>query len=189
MASAKLARKPKNQKLIKPGGKRPWPVKSHPGRLERYQVHEPIVKFHATCLKYPSQAILFHVPNGEKRDPVTASILTGITASARAALPEEDALRPYGMGVLPGVSDFVLLLPGPRTIFVEVKIPESPEHTGGTLSKTQRRFRDGIEKLGHTYRVVRSVEEYAALLEEFGVELRARFGKSFNNTAPSEPFE
>ena len=72
-------------------------------------------------------------------------------------------------------------------MLIELKIPQEVEvlplfagtkprvvRDAGTLSKVQKRFRTGAEQLGHVYRVVRTVEEYADLLEEFGVKLRCR---------------
>ena len=135
-----------------------------------------------------SDALLFAVPNGEKRDALTAARLSGISAETRATLPDDQALLPAGQGVVPGVNDLVVVLPVGRTLWVELKIPEIVDppahvawggkrrvlHKAGVLSKEQRRWRAGVEKLGHDYRVVRSVSEYADLLEEHGVPLRSR---------------
>lgn len=145
-----------------------------------------IVQFHAHAVDQ-RHAVLFGVPNGEKRDPVTAARLTGMTGVVREQLPESVCLMPAGLGVLPGVSDLVLLLAGGRVVLIEVKIPKEVEalplfpgskprvvRDAGVLSKVQKRFRTGAEQLGHVYRVIRTVEAYADLLEEFGVMLRCR---------------
>lgn len=150
--------------------------------------HE-LVAFHASAVPQ-DEAILFAVPNGEKRDPITAARLSGISAANRDLMPEDQALRPAGQGVLPGVSDLIVLLKGGRTLLVEVKIPvitvppswvklaagavRTVLHKAGVLSKAQRRFREGASKLGHEYWVVRTLEDYADLLERFGVRLRCR---------------
>ncbi len=75
----------------------------------------------------------FAVPNGEKRD---------VRVGAR--LKEE--------GVLPGVSDLVLVLPG-RVVFVEIKTP------AGRLSPAQKAFREAVQGLGHPYVVWRSLDD------------------------------
>lgn len=75
----------------------------------------------------------FAVPNGEKRD---------VRVGAR--LKEE--------GVLPGVSDLVLILPG-RVVFVEIKT------AAGRLSPVQCAFREVVQGLGHSYMVWRSLDD------------------------------
>lgn len=75
----------------------------------------------------------FAIPNGEKRD---------VRVGAR--LKEE--------GVLPGVSDLVLILPG-RVVFVEIKT------STGRLSPAQKAFREAVQGLGHSYVVWRSLDD------------------------------
>lgn len=75
----------------------------------------------------------FAVPNGEKRD---------VRVGAR--LKEE--------GVLPGVADLELVLPG-RVIFVEIKT------STGRLSPAQKAFREAVQGLGHSYVVWRSLDD------------------------------
>lgn len=75
----------------------------------------------------------FAVPNGEKRD---------VRVGAR--LKEE--------GVLPGVSDLVLILPE-RVVFVEIKT------VAGRLSPAQCAFREVVQGLGHSYMVWRSLDD------------------------------
>lgn len=75
----------------------------------------------------------FAVPNGEKRD---------VRVGAR--LKEE--------GVLPGVSDLVLILPG-RVVFAEIKT------VAGRLSPAQKAFREAVQGLGHPYVVWRSLDD------------------------------
>jgi hypothetical protein len=101
--------------------------------------------------------MLFAVPNGEKRDAVTAAILRG-------------------QGVRPGVSDLVLVLPEGRSAYVEVKTEADRIRN---IRRTepgpdQLAFQARIEALGHLYRVVRSTGDYADLLVELGVPIRAR---------------
>lgn len=148
-----------------------------------------MVRFFALAV-HPKDAILFAVPNGEKRDAAVAARLSGISAKQRDLLDDDDALRPAGQGVLPGVVDLILLLPEGRTALVEVKIPEIlaagsglllaggrlPKvilHKAGVLSKSQKRFRRGAERLGHNYWAVRTLEEFVTLLRGLGVPVRA----------------
>lgn len=88
-----------------------------------------------------------HIPNGEKRSRLTASILVG-------------------MGVKAGVADFVVLLDSGRTLWLELKTDR------GTLSPAQREFRATCGRLRHTYCVVRSVADVHAALTMMGVTLR-----------------
>src|SRR5690606_21894851 len=56
-------------------------------------------------------------------------------------------------GLLKGVSDLVVVLPQ-KVIFVELKQPK------GVQSKFQKVFQNRVEKLGHEYYIVRSLEEF-----------------------------
>ena len=49
------------------------------------------------------------------------------------------------LGVKPGVPDLVLLFPGGRTAFIEIKAPE------GRLSPAQKAFRNTVEAFGFAY--------------------------------------
>jgi hypothetical protein len=119
----------------------------------------------------PLEAILLAIPNGEKRDKVTAGILSGrrAAASRRKDVPgaiqlppltDEEWARPTGQGVLPGAADMALLISLGRTVWVETKIPKTALHKAGTLSDDQKRFRRIVLALGHDYRVCLSTEEY-----------------------------
>ena len=59
-----------------------------------------------------------------------------------------------------GVADRLVVLPGGRVWFVEVKAP------GGRLSLLQQVFLDGMVKLGHNACVVWSKEDVDQLIEE-----------------------
>ncbi len=159
--------------------------RSKPSRPED-ALQAQLVQYHAHAVDQ-RHAVLFAVPNGEKRDPGTAARLTGMSGVVRAALPDSVCLLPAGLGVLPGTADLVLLLSRGRVLLIEVKIPKIVEplplfpdkkarvvHDAGVLSKVQKRFRTGVEALDHAYRVIRTPEAYADLLEEFGVPLRCR---------------
>lgn len=91
--------------------------------------------------------LAFHVPNGEKRNPVTAAKLKA-------------------MGVLPGVSDFVIAVAG-QIHFVELKTAR------GRLSPIQRAFLDDAEAARCATHVVRSIGELVETLNTIGA-LRVR---------------
>jgi hypothetical protein len=57
------------------------------------------------------------------------------------------------MGVIPGVSDFELVLPG-GMLFIEMKIP------GGKQSQEQKDFQEFVESCGHEYIIIFSFEEF-----------------------------
>jgi hypothetical protein len=141
-------------------------------------LQKAIVEFHALVVVEPDLAILFHVPNGEKRDKATAGQLVGrrpVAIHPGQEIPEAELLRPAGLGVLPGVHDLILLTPGPRTDFIEVKTAadELRGLKAGRVSPEQRRFSRAIERMGFHQRLVRSVDEYWDLLTELGVKMRA----------------
>ena len=57
------------------------------------------------------------------------------------------------MGMRPGAADMIVVLDGGRVVFVEYK------KETGKQSVRQRAFQERVEKLGHWYIIVRSVEE------------------------------
>ena len=102
-------------------------------------------------------AKLLAIPNGGFRNPIEG-----------ARLLEE--------GVEPGASDLVLILPGGRVVWCEVKTEADAlrKIRRTTQSASQEAFQTEVEDLGHTYRVLRSLDELWRLLLEFGVPCRAR---------------
>ena len=62
---------------------------------------------------------------------------------------------------LRGVPDRLIVLRGPRVIFVELKRPK-----GGVISKLQHWWRDKLIALGCEHRFVKTRAEVDALLEE-----------------------
>lgn len=96
-------------------------------------------------LSYPKYARLFFaVPNGGFRN-------------------SREALRMKEEGVLPGVSDLVILVPNSHfhALCIEMKTER------GRLSKNQIIFRDNAERLGYRYAVCRSLEEFCTVVEEY----------------------
>lgn len=63
--------------------------------------------------------------------------------------------------------DLLIWVTGGPCLCVEVKRPH-----GGVMSDGQKRFQEGIERVGHIYRVVRSFKEMEILLAEFGCTLQ-----------------
>lgn len=116
------------------------------------------------------RAFLYAVPNGEPRNDIVRQILAG-------------------QGVRPGVFDLVLLLPGGRSVYVEVKRPEEMlyipgrgyrNRRAGELSEAQKRFAKILDGLGFEKRVVRSIAEFENVLVEFGVIRRGPGGALLN---------
>jgi hypothetical protein len=72
-----------------------------------------------------------------------------------------NAARMKAEGVRSGISDLIFMLPAGRVAFLEMKKP------GGSLSDTQKNFRDICLALGHTWGLAKSVDEALALLTEW----------------------
>jgi hypothetical protein len=84
------------------------------------------------------KGIIFSVPNGGSRNPIEAKNLK-LTGS------------------LAGVSDLILIQQN-RIIFVEVKIDK------GIQSEVQLKFQNNVQSLGFEYFLVRSLEQFKAIL-------------------------
>lgn len=81
----------------------------------------------------------YAVPNGGWRSPVEAGIMVG-------------------QGVRAGIPDLVVLLPGGRSIYAELKADK------GRLSPRQALWRDRLQELGFAWCLVKSVEDMQAAL-------------------------
>ena len=91
--------------------------------------------------------LAFHaVPNGGKRNRVTAAILKG-------------------QGVTPGVADLEIQWSPARVGYLELKAPGKI----GNLSPAQKDWRDKMIELGHLYEVADSLEMVIKILEKWGV--------------------
>lgn len=71
---------------------------------------------------------VFAVPNGNRNNPIQGK-------------------KYKMMGQLAGVSDLILLLPGGKVFFIELKNPAGPWRQ----SPTQRDFEETVKALGHRY--------------------------------------
>jgi hypothetical protein len=92
--------------------------------------------------------LIWHVPNG------------GFRTKAEAA-------RLKWTGVLAGVLDLTLALPDGRSAYWETKVPKT-----GRLSDDQKIVIAALERLGHSWSVVRSIDDARGELERLGVETR-----------------
>lgn len=97
-----------------------------------------------------SKFLAIHVPNGEKRDIVTAKILKS-------------------MGVMAGVADILLFFAGGKTVFVELKLKSIVEakrgpDKGKMVERTTKQldtqiwFMNTIRKLGFKYYLVEATD-------------------------------
>ena len=96
-------------------------------------------------LQYPTHAsALFAVPNGGRRDKVSG-----------AKLKAE--------GVLPGVSDLILLLPRGRHhgLLIEMKTER------GKQSQAQRDWQRDMVHRGYKYLVIRSIDEFIDMVTDY----------------------
>lgn len=148
-------------------------------RRKLKRVEQPLqialVDFHRLAVINPRDAILLAIPNGEARDKITAGILVGKRPKGTPLQPlsDDELIKPYGLGVLPGATDLLLVTRG-ITDWVEVKVPE--DQTAGTkktsLSRPQKVFAKALTDLDHYHHVVRTIDEYEALLRRRGIALR-----------------
>ena len=97
-------------------------------------------------LAYP-RYVIFSVPNGGSRN-----------AKEAANLKRE--------GALAGVSDLIIVADR-AVMFVEMKTPENKQQ------KTQIEFQHNVERLGHTYVVCHSLNEFQLAVERC---LKSKFG-------------
>ena len=86
---------------------------------------------------------MFHIPNGGRRDIITA-------------------VNMKRMGVMAGAPDFVLLSPHSQTYFLELK------RRGGQLSQTQLEFKAWCLKHGYPHAVCDNLEDVIAILSHWG---------------------
>lgn len=66
-------------------------------------------------------------------------------------------------GVMPGVFDVLIFLPGGQVAWCELKAP------GGSLTRNQRAFGAMLDSLGHRWAVVRSLGGMVEQLKAWGV--------------------
>lgn len=107
-------------------------------------------RLQCTCVRwfryqYPSlSALLFAVPNGGRRDPVTGA-------------------RLKAEGVVAGVSDLILFLPSDKhhALCIEMKTPK------GRQSPSQKEWQQQVERYGYRYEVIRDFLEFEKLVKSY----------------------
>jgi hypothetical protein len=77
-----------------------------------------------------------------------------------------EAARLKWIGVVPGVPDLILLLRKGRCAFWEVKTPK------GALSPEQKAFIARLTELGHSWGIVRSIDDARRELAALGIETK-----------------
>lgn len=114
-------------------------------------IHRAILAY--LRLRYP-RALVMHAANE-----------MNITGDPRSKAIAQN--RAKALGMVPGWPDLMLLLPEGEAVFFEVKAPK------GRLTDAQAAVRERLQALGFRVAVVRSVDEAAALLDEWDVDGRA----------------
>ena len=95
--------------------------------------------------QYPKfRKLLFHVPNGGKRNKITAAIFKA-------------------MGVVPGVSDLILLVSrhGYGSLCIEMKTPK------GDQSPDQQEWEKDVTAAGNKYDLCRSFDEFEKTVNDY----------------------
>lgn len=111
-------------------------------------------------------AYLYAVPNAGKR-----------AAKVKGRRVNEGAQAAWWFlaeGLRSGVADLVLMLPGGRSVYCETKTDNTLRSRKTYQSEDQREFERVCGRLGHSYRVYRSLEEFADICDEFDVPYTAR---------------
>lgn len=88
--------------------------------------------------------VWYAVPNGEKRDKITAS-------------------RLKRLGVRAGVADLAFVLPGGSAAYLELKAGKD-----GRQSKEQKQFEADVLAAGARYALARTIDDALAVLKEWG---------------------
>ena len=102
------------------------------------QLQQQIVIWFKNELQRHGKGFIFSVPNGGSRNPIEAKKLKATGATA-------------------GVSDLIVLLPGAKTLFVELKTEK------GIQSDNQKEFAERVEVLGYKYLLIRSLEQFKSI--------------------------
>lgn len=117
---------------------------------QRKKPNEEEHRIQSTCvrwfrLQYRTQSkLLFAIPNGGRRDIVTA-----------AKMKEE--------GVVAGVADLFLAIPcnGYHGLWIEMKTSKGRQQT------TQKEFEKSVLEQGYQYKVCRSLNEFMNIIKEY----------------------
>ncbi len=123
-------------------------------KQKEISLHIPVATF--LTYAWPDDLLWTHFPAGEKRDIKTAAKLKA-------------------MGLKPGWSDFIFVLPNGQLGKIELKTGTTP------LSDDQIKVRDKAIALGCGYAVCRSLDEVEATLTRW----LAKFGRKLKATTRS----
>lgn len=120
------------------------------------RIQQEIVRWYRNnhCLAHHNpQCAIFSIPNEAAMIVAGALGKLGVSKSIvrRTSSMITNLLKSTGM--MSGVSDLIILQPG-QVLFIEVKTPT------GRQSKEQERFESMVSRLGFSYFVVRSLEEF-----------------------------
>lgn len=118
---------------------------AHIQRQDEHGIQVAIMQFLDRAL--PSSCYAFAVPNGGKRDRITGAILKR-------------------EGVKAGVADIIVMRNPGLCALIEVKTAK------GSLSNSQKAFRDWCAANGFPYAVVRGIGDVQAALLDWGVPLK-----------------
>lgn len=152
-------------------------AKPRASRVEDGLQESMVSYYRAAVAASPTAPLLLAIANGEGRTKATAGRLVGLSGDRRAHLSDDEAMMPFGLGVLPGAVDMVLICGGGRVCWIEVKRPEDKArgHRAGKMSRMQRLFAGRLQTLGHRHVVLESLDEFAVLLMSYGLKLRVRY--------------
>lgn len=112
--------------------------------------------------------------NGPSEHKIQVQLIDYLQVAARRdvyyfAIPNQsnrhisNAARMKAEGVRSGIADLCFMLPGGRVAWLEMKKP------GGSLSDTQKQFRDRAQALGHYWALAKSLDEAIPHLRAWGV--------------------
>jgi len=92
------------------------------------------------CLKTSEKrGLIFAIPNGGTRQI-------------------REAVKLKATGVIPGVSDLIVITPNGKLLFVELK------NEKGIQSNFQKEFELRVNKLGYEYHLIRNFEDFKSLI-------------------------
>ena len=144
-----------------------------PTRAPEHSLQASIRAWWMACVKEPHHGFLFAVTNGAKRAAKRNGVMVNGDAPPAWWLIAE--------GLRAGVSDLVMMVPGSKTVFIEVKLDDTILTKKTYQNDAQEAFEKTCNTLGHPYRIARSIEDFADICDEFQVPYRARMGPSYSS--------
>lgn len=121
-------------------------------------------------------------PKRDVEGPIQEGIVTFIYATVPGAIVQHckneinrsgksiarEIAKAITRGLRKGFPDLLLLLPGGRVVFLEVKAP------GNYPDKDQRELHEEMRALGHIVEVVRSIDDVRAAFQKHGIDSREK---------------